>query len=366
MGTLHLLAGGGVGGIESLCKDYVQHSQNENTVVCIWSGGCVADEMRSLGADVVELQYHQHGAVKTLKRLIRICKERKIDVVITHHAAALAHIYMMALKILVPRVKTVVYVHSSAADWYDKTIIKGRWIRKSIFGLSLLMANHVIAISNSVAKSLAEEFHILPNKMQTIYNGVNIRAFAPQANKENDNTFKLIYVGRLVWAKGIQNTLSALSLLPKDINWSFTVVGEGHLRKKLEKKAISLGIQERVLFTGNRRDVSALLNESDCFVHLPNWEEGFGITILEAMAAGKICVCSKRGAIPEIIEDQKNGYLVPADATPSDVATALEFVWRNINSPEMEKLRHMAQERASDFSIERYTAMVDELVMEQR
>lgn len=56
---------------------------------------------------------------------------------------------------------------------------------------------------------------------------------------------------------------------------------------------------------GTRYNIPELLNDADIFIHMPEWEEGFGITIIEAMAAGVICVCSNNGAISEIINNKK-------------------------------------------------------------
>lgn len=363
MSTLHLLVSGGVGGIETLCKSYVRDSNAKNIVVCLFEGGCIADEMQALEVETVVLTYGKKRVVKTLKRLISICKEHRVDTIIAHHAAPLSHIYMMALNVLLPEMYTLAYAHGNAEEMYVKRRKKGMWLRKFILKCSLKYADRVVAISNSVKKSVVKEFSVAPSKITTVYNGTDVNVFAPPL--DNDGRFEMIFAGRLTWEKGVQNILEALPLLPKEMDWTFTVVGDGNYRSNLEQKACTLGIRENVVFLGNRRDVPALLRSADCFTHIPDCEEGFGITIIEAMAAGKICVCSDRGAISEIVEDGKNGFLVSSNATPAEVALALEKVWRNRDSSELKEMRQAARERAKDFSLERYVQTLDALIAER-
>ena len=96
----------------------------------------------------------------------------------------------------------------------------------------------------------------------------------------------------------------------KEKDFEFQIIGDGPYKTKLESLVKEQHLENKVVFLGTRYDVSQLLEKADIFVHVPIIEEGFGITIVEAMASGKLCICSNSGAISEIIENDGNGFLV--------------------------------------------------------
>ena len=98
------------------------------------------------------------------------------------------------------------------------------------------------------------------------------------------------------------------TLLPRA---RFVIVGDGPLRGDLEAQAASLGVANKVLFTGARRDIPELLSAMDIFV-MPSLYEGGPITVLEAMAMGKPVVSTPVGMVPDAIENGVSGSLVPA------------------------------------------------------
>ena len=90
-------------------------------------------------------------------------------------------------------------------------------------------------------------------------------------------------------------------------------MGSGPHEQKLVRKALQLGIQDNITFLGYVNDIRNYINALDIFV-LPSLSEGLGISVIEAMAAGKPVIATRVGGIPEIVNHDDNGYLVP----PSD------------------------------------------------
>ena len=80
------------------------------------------------------------------------------------------------------------------------------------------------------------------------------------------------------------------------------------------------------------------MSNADIFIHPAIWEEGFGITIIEAMARGKLCIASKRGAIPEIISDGVNGLLVES-ANAKQLAEKIKYVGEIMPKKERERIQ---------------------------
>ncbi|MFR6099931.1 MAG: glycosyltransferase [Longibaculum sp.] len=89
----------------------------------------------------------------------------------------------------------------------------------------------------------------------------------------------------------------------------YLIVGFGELEEYLKNLAKQLKVEERVVFAGYRSDVKELLHVVDAFA-FPSLQEGLPVSLMEAMAAGLPIVCSRIRGNVDLIEDEKNGYLV--------------------------------------------------------
>jgi len=358
MKILHLMAGGNVGGIEILMKDFAGFSRHENHYMMIWgSDGATTQLLRQRNCPVTELKTTAKTSLKQFRIIENYCREQKIDLAIAHHAAPLAHLFLRHLKRKCPWLKTVAYAHGNAVNMARENEKRGLWLRKWVLARSLKRADLVVAISRSVAESLTGYFGTPKEKIRVIYNGTDLSAHAQQKPRPKERAVKLIYVGRLIELKGVQLTLRALAALKTDRPWCFQIVGDGPYRQELERQSRELGIAEQVHFLGERLDVPQLLADADLFVHMPVWEEGFGITIIEAMAAGKVCVCGDSGAISEIITHGVDGFLVPKQ----DVAALAGCLQAQFDQEQnWEMIGKAAKERAKAFSVEIFVRELDE------
>lgn len=150
-------------------------------------------------------------------------------------------------------------------------------------------------------------------KIVTIPNGLNLKRF----DKKEDNKLKkkysknkklLLYVGRIHESKGIHYVLEAI----KELDINFLIVGrDTGFKAILENKIKELNLEKRVYFINNADDklIAKSYSIADAFVLFSEWE-GFGITVIEAMAAGKPVLVSNRGALPHLVKNGKNGYVI--------------------------------------------------------
>lgn len=313
MNILHLLVSGGTGGIETLCKEYALRSRNRNIIICLWGSGVISEEMEKAGITVLDRTYSKKDVVGTMRYLLEICKQYDIDVIVTQHESPILHFYMNAIHFMRPKIKTIAYAHSNAVDMCEEKRKRGLAFRKSELRYSFDHANVDIAISNSVKDSLYKELKLKRNRVEVVYNGVDLEKFHLGSYKKN-NAFTFIYVGRLIEEKGVQNTIKALSMLPKSLPWRLWIVGEGSYKSTLEK-----------------------------------------------MAAGKVCLCNDNGAIPEIIQDGNNGFLIPTQDIKATSNKMSEII-RNYDTPYMREVELNARERARAFSIENYVKTLDNLI----
>ena len=110
----------------------------------------------------------------------------------------------------------------------------------------------------------------------------------------------------------------------------FLIVGDGNLRKDIETRAASLGVKDRIIFTGMRDDVPEMMCAMDIFAQ-PSLNEGMGKTLVLAHALGLPIVATRVQGIPDVVIDGKTGYLVP----PADAGFLAEKLLELTGSPEL-------------------------------
>lgn len=360
MKVLHLLVSGGVGGIENLIADYAERSEHENVFVFCWEGGAAAERISASGKKVIFLEKEKIGSKNLLLKLHNIFKEEMPTAVIVHHEAPLLWLFITYIAKKYPSVKTFCYAHCNARSMVRDNE-KNLWLRKRICRFALCRCSKIIAISESVKKSITEYFSVPQNKITVVYNGVNCEKFLSHPKVKSEG-LRLIYVGRLIRDKGVQGILSALSQIKND-KVTFTVVGDGDYGDELKHQAKQLEISDRVKFLGARYDVPQLLADADVFVHFPEWEEGFGIAVIEAMASGLICVCGKSGALSEIITHGTNGFLVEKGDI-SMLALQLKSLMEITDASKLDEIRTEALKTAQSFSVERFVQQLDKTLVE--
>ena len=110
-----------------------------------------------------------------------------------------------------------------------------------------------------------------------------------------------------------------------------------------------LNIINKVNFVGRQASVIEWLDKSDVFVYPSIWEEGFGISVVEAMARGCIPVGSNKGGLPEVIENNKSGFIY--DNSVEDLVNVLINII-NMSKEERINISNNAIEKSKNFSIE--------------
>lgn len=348
MNVLHLEYSGNTGGIEKLCKDIGLNAGNDKHYFAfVHEGGVFYDEMKNAGLDVSCLKFENGDIIKLYRAVNEFVNEKEIDMIIIHHPAPLVWLSMLMYLSLPHKAKVLVYVHNVYCE-----ITKHSCIRGIAYNRLLIKCDGVIAISKFVKNTVIEHVRIPDEKVKVIYNGVECPNYLNSPNGELSNPVRIIYVGRLIEQKGVQILLRAIATLKDNLVCEVKIVGDGPFRANLEDLSRKLDIDEYVEFCGNQSNVQDWLKKADVFVHPAIWQEGFGITIAEALSFGKICIASKRGAIPEIIEDENSGFLFEA-ANPVALADKITYVCKVMTAEQRQCVQKNAMMRAHQFSIEK-------------
>ncbi len=184
---------------------------------------------------------------------------------------------------------------------------------------------HLACVSSGVLESARGAFQeggIEPKSLQVITNPCpveQIRTLAEGTDPDIPDEPYILNVARLVPQKGHELLLEAYA--KSGINHKLVIVGEGELRKKLEDKAKSLGIIDRVYFAGKRKNPYPWMKRADLFV-LASEYEGLGIVLTEALACGTpILSVDSRGGVRDVFRGELEAFLAPR--TPEGLAGKL-------------------------------------------
>lgn len=188
--------------------------------------------------------------------------------------------------------------------------------------------SRLVAISESTRAMIAPYAGGRP--IEVIPYGVPLPEAAPSTPDERSGLPVILFVGRLVARKGVDQLLEALARLA-DRPWKLEIVGFGPERDPLERHAERLGISDRVEFLGrvSSGDLVAAYRRASCFVLPATLDEradteGLGVVLLEAMSYGVPVVATRRGGIVDVVVDGRSGLLVEDD--PAALADGIRAV----------------------------------------
>ena len=156
--------------------------------------------------------------------------------------------------------------------------------------------------------------------VRVIPNGVDAQTFHPAAENERPSggPVRLLFVGRVVFQKGLDVLLRALAALPAGLAWELEIIGDGEQRATLTAEAARLDLAERITFAGwcDRAGIAERYRAADVFV-FPSRDEGMPNVVLEAMASGLPIVATAIAGSEDLVREGENGHLVPPDDAAS-------------------------------------------------
>lgn len=176
----------------------------------------------------------------------------------------------------------------------------------------------VICISELVRQDILRHYDVAPEKLQVIYNGVDLERFHPRLAAEHRTATRarlgipeevpvLVYVGSGFERKGVAPLLQALARMACR-ETRLLVVGKEKRLAAYQQQASRLGLEKRVVFTGGVDDVRPLYAAADAFV-LPTLYEPLSNAVLEALACGLPCVVSTQCGAAELVTPGVNGAI---------------------------------------------------------
>lgn len=295
--------------------------------------------------EVIRIPVHQKIPFKALqfwfrlpKEIERIEKERAFDII---HFNGISYWFLKRRIVDAPHIVTIHHlVSDSAISTGESFISRFKNISgETGFCLSYIekrcirSADRIIAVSNFTRDRIVLTYHLDPSDINVIYNGVD-ECGLPFFRNELDAIKKryhiknkpiILFVGRIDDPrKGLNNLIESFKLVLENIDAQLLVVGSGDQKRARE---IAGPASDNVIFIGYVDEVTLKKCYALCDVYVcPSRLEGFGLTILEAFAAGKPVVAMNVGAISELFHDRKNGILIEKDDNSAMARAIFHYV----------------------------------------
>lgn len=312
--VLHIVQHATGGGIIRQLFNLLQAYDKETIspmVCCIGSKGTTGNLIEASGIEFKALNRGRNDRLipRVVRLLCGLMKERQIHIVRTHGYGANLNGRIAALLCGIPCVPSVHNVYTKERKIH-------RRIANNLLGR---ITDNVVAVSEAVREDVIRFDRVDRSKIMVLRNGVDTEMFRPEENAEGirrelgigDNDRVIGFVGRLVPAKGLTYLIEAFAELKKEIGHvKLLIVGRGALLGDLREMAAKKALQDDIIFTGERSDISAILSCLDMFV-MSSEREGLPNALLEAMAVAIPPVVTTAGGMREVVQDGVTGLVVP-------------------------------------------------------
>jgi len=275
---------------------------------CFLDGdGPLAGELRRHGVNVSVVNWA--GGVRNpigALRFARYLRRRPVSIVHLHHGGR----SVSWLSKRISGAPVVFHVHGM--------------VNEGVPGQPILI--HETDVDATIANSRATAGAINHPRVTVIYPGIEAEALSSGARAVEPRVVGA--AGRLVGIKGIAFLIDAFALVSKTFpDVRLEIAGTGPESQALESQVKRLGLEHRVRFLGWVNQLDATFARWEIFAQ-PSLTEGFGLSILEAMANGLPVVATSVGGIPELVSDHVTGLLVPP-GEPQAFASAVEHLLRD-------------------------------------
>jgi glycosyltransferase involved in cell wall biosynthesis len=268
-----------------------------------------ADEIRALGVRVEQLAMCRWRDRQAITQFLRLIDEEHIDIV--HGHTIPANFWGCFMAKVFRRRKTLYTCHQPFFN-------EGPAMRLQQLALNTFLADCIISISEATTQFCQTSCYASSKKIIKIPNAVDTYRFRPEVSGTAvraelglpDYVPLIGNIGRYVPEKGYPFFIeTAAKVLQQHPDARFLMVGHGPEHDKLKRLIEEFGLKDCIFTTGPRRDIPEILGAIDIFLFTSIWGEGFGISLIEAMAAGKPIVAANVGPTREIIEDGVTGLL---------------------------------------------------------
>lgn len=362
--VLHVITSLDRGGAENhllALLSHLERSRFEAEVAVLAGQGELVPRFREAGIIVHLLDAGGRLDLGALRRLVSLLRRGRYDIVHSHLFRADLYAALALKRLGGARPRLVSTRHNDDRFFLHPLVgvvhyaVSGE--QDMIIAISDHVARFTIARGVRDARRVRRVYHGLPPHDPSALERERLRVRATLGVAAGD--WLIGNVGRLAPQKGQRHLVAAMpAVLERVPHAHLAIAGGGDLAGYLGELAAELDVAHRVHVLGARPDVPSLMRAFDVFA-MPSIWEGFGIVLLEAMAAARPVVASRVATIPEVVVDGETGLLVPA-GDPAALADALATLAQDAGLAS--RLGRAGQERLRrHFSLEKMVADTEAL-----
>ena len=241
-------------------------------------------------------------------KMVNVALKYKLDLLHVHYAIPHAYAAYMAKQILKDKginIPVITTLHGT-----DITLVGKNPSYQEAVNFSINHSDVVTSVSQSLKDDTLEIFDI-NRSIEVIHNFVDLSLY----NRVNDcrknfaaeNQKIVCHISNFRKVKRIDNVIDVFYQIQQEVDAVLLMIGEGPEKEKSREQAHNLGILDRVKYLGKTSEIERVLCMSDLFV-LPSEKESFGLSALEAMAAGVPVISSNTGGLPEVNINDQTGF----------------------------------------------------------
>src|SRR5450830_685249 len=188
---------------------------------------------------------------------------------------------------------------------------------KIFLKLNLSKRKRILTVSEYSKKEIIKLWGLFKKEIwiNVIYNTISIKEKSEKTFRveeiRNAEKIKILTVGHLRWYKNPLLWIKVAEIVSKSVgekNVEFIWSGDGELSSECQKMAKSLNLNN-IIFSGYQKDIENIIRSCDIYFQ-PSTVESFGLCVLDAMRLKKPCVVSDAGGLPEIVDDNKTGFII--------------------------------------------------------
>jgi glycosyltransferase involved in cell wall biosynthesis len=321
--VIHVVNGLAFGGTEALCLQLIRHTPPHiQHQILNLNPNCqdMRSQFEDAGASIVNVAYRRKHRLRSMRQWFHFFRKEQPNAVISHVFGL--HLFVG----LAARLAGVSVLAVGAGNPVPEDEVMRRKWRQVLWGscrlnIPIYSGSHTIHTSLSQLGSLPKGSDVIPY-------GCDVEAIASRSQKtrqsRSDRPIIIGMVARLNAIKDQATLIQAFAQVHEtDPQTRLWLVGDGDERSRLETLADQLGIAAAITFWGDRSDVPELLGQMHLYAFSTTEDEGFGIALIEAMAAALPIVASDVSAGREVLENGKAGLLVTPDS-PDAIAQVLK------------------------------------------
>lgn len=230
------------------------------------------------------------------------------------------HKYDIEVAFLEGRSTRILYKRKNNAkkiSWIHTDLSKHRTMSKRNEFKAYSVMHKIVAVSNGSADSFRKLYPELVNKMEVIYNPIDVNLINIESKKYNalldSNLINFVSVGRISYEKGYDILLEAhKNLMEKGYFHRIYILGEGILKDKIQKKIEKYGLQSSIKLLGYNKNPYPYMLKADIFLSSSRYE-GFPLVLCEAIALGKPIIATKCTGSIEILDNGEYGLMVDVE-----------------------------------------------------